>query len=223
MEVISRVSLTWAPTKNDAEKFLPYPAVPEKPNVVVIYSSSTPTSITTWPEDRKYSQPDDPEQHRLEDRICPTRWDSKMRLVWYPSDRNTLATDTRYPTEKNTPSNHTTSKFRRRATSRMLQYYGETRMTKLRSRPASVCHQSESSTLADRNLRDVNYSREEPPRITTTVGDVPSNKERHPFYPKIHIPIGNPRMYHGCSLATTDRTQKTSYFRPPIRKPSHPC
>ena len=47
------------------------------------------------------------------------------------------------------------SKFRRRATSRMLQYYGETRMTKLSSRPASLCHPSESATLANTNLRDM--------------------------------------------------------------------
>ena len=84
-------------------------------------------------------------------------------------------------------------------------------MIKLSSRPASMCHPSESATLEDTNLRDVNYSRQEQPR-NTTVGDVPSNKEEHPLYPKIHIPIRNPGMYPGCPLTTTDRTQKTKSF-----------
>ena len=67
-----------------SKNVLPYPAVSEKWNVDIIYSSSTWTSITTWPEDRRYSQPDDREQHRREDRVYPTRWDSKMRLVRHP-------------------------------------------------------------------------------------------------------------------------------------------
>ena len=82
---------------------------------------------------------------------------------------------------------------------------------------ASIAVSSESATLADTNLRDVNYSREEPPRRSTTVGDVSSNKEQHPLYSKIHIPIGNPGMYPGCPPATTDRKRKPIHFRPPTQ------
>ena len=117
------------------------------------------------------------------------------------------------------PIFNTTSKLRRRATSRILQYYGETRMIKLSSRPAPLCHPSELATLADTNLRDVNFFREEPPR-STTVGDVLSNKEQDPLHPKIHIPTGNPGMYPWCPLTTADRAQKRSHFRPPTQKTS---
>ena len=51
-----------------------------------------------------------------------------------------------------------------------------------------------------------------------SVGDIPSNKEHHPLFPKIHIPIGNPGMYPGCPLMTTDRTQKLSHRRPRTQK-----
>ena len=86
--------------------------------------------------------------------------------------------------------------------------YGETRMTKLSLRPASLRYPGESATLEARRhkLRDVNYSPRRTPRRrsnTEEVRDVPSNKEQHPVYPKIHIPSGNPGMYPGCPLTTT--------------------
>ena len=67
------------------------------------------------------------------------------------------------------PTAKTTSKIRRRVTSRIMQYYGETRVTKLSSRPASLRHPRESAILVDTMLRDVSYSREELPRRSTTV------------------------------------------------------
>ena len=88
-------------------------------------------------------------------------------------------------------------------------------MTKLNSRPASLCHPRESATLADTNLRDVNYSREEPPRRSTSVGDLVNNKEQYPLYPKIHIPIGIPGMHPGYPLTNTDRTQNEVLFDHP--------
>ena len=88
--------------------FLPYPAVPEKLIVDIIFSSTAWTSITICPHDSRYSQPDDPEQQRLEDRICPTRWDSKMRFVryarWpeYPGDRYQVPDGEKYTIQSST-------------------------------------------------------------------------------------------------------------------------
>ena len=84
------------------------------------------------------------------------------------------------------------------------EYYGETRMAKLSSRPASLCYPSQLATLEAR--RHANYSPRRPPRRrsnTEEVGNVPSNKEQHPLYPKIHIPFGNPGMYPECPPTTT--------------------
>ena len=97
------------------------------------------------------------------------------------------------------PTFNTTSKFSRRATSRILQYYGETRMTKVSPRPPSPTQIEEMWIIP-----------QEPPRRSATVADVPSNKEQHPLYPTILIPIGNPGMYPGCPSTTTTRKQKPS-------------
>ena len=85
----------------------------------------------------------------------------------------------------------------------------------LSSRPASLCYPSESATLEDGHPRgsptQTNRCKLFPEKdsekkkhyYSSAVGDVPSNQEQHPLYPKIHIPIGNPGMYPGCRLTTT--------------------
>ena len=40
------------------------------------------------------------------------------------------------------------------------------------------------------------------------VGDVPSNKQQHPLYPRIHFYLGNPGMHPGCTLATTTQFKR---------------
>ena len=171
----------------------------------MIEDTPNPMSLNNNDLKKEYTQPGE-----------TRRWDSCDTQ----GDWNTLETDTRYLIYIDHPIFNTISKFRRRATSRTLQYYGATGMMKLSSRRASLCHPSASATLADTNLRHVTYSREEPPRRRTTVGDAPCNKEQHPLYPKIHIPKGNPGMYPGCPLTTANHALKPSHFRPPTWKTS---
>ena len=116
-------------------------------------------------------------------------------------------------------TSNNTSKFRRRATSQILQKYGETKMTKLSSRPASLCHPNESATLADTNLRDLNHSREESPgRNIAHCGWCSQQQGATSVIPKIRISVGNPKLYPGCPLTTTDRTQKTKAFSTTLTK-----